>query len=327
MSYRGMGQTHYAKNGPTGISPPFRKYGFRSFQGVLGALGFDRLAENRTRTFVFSITAVRGLASSSEAPLVPRRIVEYMLAEGLTNAESGWAEGGRVWGRFWLGVGSPLVTDSTARRAKLKRALERAARSIGSRVSFEVAGYGRIPASAPSAPASSGGVTTLPAIDIEASVPKSTVSVRELQTVLLSKGFNPGTIDGVWGRNTAGALQQASRAASAPALEEGDAVGSADKRSVTLPSAVWAAIRALPNRAAPRQAAPPAAAITVTDIAPEIEGEGLPSWLPWGIGAAALLGVGGYFIWKGQKRGGRRRRVAANRRGRKRRRRRTSRRR
>jgi hypothetical protein len=295
MSYSGMGTLYAAAGlgqGPTGIAPPWRRHGFHSFQG-LGAI--DRLAEGRTRTFVFSITAVRG----------------------------------RVWGRFYFGVGEPLVTDSAARRAKLVRALRQAAGSLGSSVSFEVAGYGRIPASAPAdAPTSGGGIVhELAPIDIEGTIPTSTVSVREVQTVVRSKGFNPGTIDGKWGRNTAGALNQAAQAASRP-LRSGEAVGSADKTSVTMPTAVWTAVRGLPAGTAPSRPAAPAPAVTVTDIAPEIEGEGfgVPEWLPWTLAAAGLLGVGGYFVWRGRKKGGGgRRAVAANRR--RRRRRRTSRRR
>jgi len=317
MSYSG---TLYATaglgQGPTGIAPPWRRRGFHSFQG-LGAI--DRLAQNRTRTFVFSITAVRGL-TSGDAGLVPRRIAEYMRSNGLTNAEAGWAAGGRVWGRFILQVANPLITESAERRAKLVRALQQAAASLGATVSFEVGGYGRIPAGAPaSAPASSGGaVTELPAIDIEGTVPQDTVNVRQLQTVVKSKGFNPGTIDGKWGPNTSGALNQAAQEAGRP-LRAGEAVGSADKTAVTLPTAVWSAVQALPARTAPVGVTHSAPAITVTDIAPELEEGGLPDWLPWGLGAAALLGVGGYFVWRGRKkRGGARAAVAANRRRRRR---------
>lgn len=117
-------------------------------------LGFDRLAEGSSRTFVISITAVRGLASPADAPLVPRRIVEYMAAEGLPNGSAGWAEGGRVWARYsFSSPAEPLPSNVSARRTKLRRALERAAASLGVNVRFDVAGGGTIPTvAAPPAP-------------------------------------------------------------------------------------------------------------------------------------------------------------------------------
>lgn len=306
--------------GPSGISPPFRKYGFRAFDG-LGALGFDRLAENRTRTFVFSISSVRGLPSGS-AGLVPTRLREYMSAAGLQSPDAGWAEGGRVWGRYLLPLGSSLISNASERRARLRGALERAAQSLGPQVSFEVSGLGRLPASAPaSASVSSGGSPTpirLDPVDVAGEVPKTTVSVRDLQTLLRSKGFNPGSVDGVWGRNTSGALMEAAQAArygdgSRVRLSADQVIGSADRRSVRLPMAVFEAIQRLPGRPVASAPSRPAPARSESDIVPDLETDGVPlkRWLPWTAGAAVLLGVGGYYMWKGRKGG---RRVAANRR-------------
>lgn len=287
--------------GPINRPPPWRQYGFRSFQG----LGFDRLAEKATHTFVFSITAVRGLPTGGWAPHVPSRIVRYLGNYGFSDPQAGWASGGRVWGRYMVDAGGSLVRDEALRRGKLRKALEAAARSIGPTVSFEVAGLGRIPAEAPSAaPVSAGAEQTAPSSGEDA----TTVNVRELQQLLASKGFNPGAIDGIWGPHTAGALLQAARAAGQP-LADGTAVGTDDRRGVRVPSGTMSAISALPARAPSSSVAAPAAALTMPDIAPLTSG-GLPDWLPWTLGAVGVAAAGGYFIWKGKKR----RRVRRNRR-------------
>lgn len=165
------------------------------------------------------------------------------------------------------------------------------------------------------------GAVTLPEVEIQGDVAKTTLTTRGLQTALKAKGFDPGTVDGVWGSRTSGALMQAAQAAGAT-LRSADVVGSADKQNVTLPTAVWVAIKGLPDSSQPRAPRTTAPAPTQTDVVPDGDtsagGRGFPTWIPWAAGAAVLAGVGGYFVYRG-----RRKRVARN----KRRRRRTSRRR
>lgn len=312
--------------GPTGISPPFRRYGFRSFDG-LGALGFDRLASGTSRMFVASIAHVYGLPNSAAAPLVPSRIKETLRVAGFgdpmappaagAQVDAGWASGGRVWVKYAVPSGSSLLDNAAARRAAVVQALASAARSIGPNVSFDLSGYGRVPAgTTTSAPAEehpeAGGaqITQPPVMEME---PVTLVSTEELQRLLLQKGFNPGTVDGTWGRNTSGALQQASDALG---MGEHGAVSGDDKRSVQVSSALFDAIRAMPNRAAPSTPAPPRDA-PVAELAPDEVfggGGGFPDWAPWAIGAGGLALIGGYFIYRGRRRAA----VAANRRRRRR---------
>lgn len=318
MSYAHPIGTLYATAGlgmgPSGITPPFRRYGFRSFQG-LGAL--DRLAQNRSRTWVMSIAGVHGLPSTSVARLVPTEIVERLEATSGVNADAGWAEGGRVWVRYSVPLGHPWTNDST-RRAAVQEAIKRAATSLGPNVYFDVSGFGNLPAPRQTAPKTTPTqqqvVMTLEPTQIAGT--RTVMSTRDLQRLLVQKGFQPGSVDGVWGPNTAGALRQAAEAAG---LDASDAVGSEDRRSVELSDSLLQAIRGLPDRTAPSTPAPPA-----PDNTADITGGGfqVPDWLPWTIGAGVLVAVGGYFVWRGQKRTA----LAANRR-RRRRRRRTSRRR
>ena len=188
----------YSRGGMTGLGTLYAAAG-------LGALGFDRLATNRTRMFVFSIANVPGLASG-QAPAVPGRIIAALNSGPMNpggnanvSAAADWASGGRVWGRYTLPLGSSLIDNAAGRRAALRGVLEQAARSLGPNVSFEITGVGRIPASAPAAPPSAPPpvVTELEPIDISGGGVNK--SVTELQTLLLSKGFNPGTVDGKWG--------------------------------------------------------------------------------------------------------------------------------
>lgn len=311
--------------GPSGISPPFRRYGFRSFDG-LGALGFDRLASGSSYMFVASISSVHGLPSSSAAPLVPSRIRESLQAAGFGNpmappasgaqVDAGWASGGRVWVKYAVPSGSSLLSNASARRAAVVQALASAARSIGPGVYFELSGYGRVPAGAASAPAEtrpeSGGAQIIELAPVNISGGFTTIRTSELQTLLRQKGFNPGTVDGVWGENTSGALQQA---AERVGMGEAIAAGSDDKRSVQLGSALLSAIRALPNGTPPATPAPPRAA-PVAELAPDevFGGGGFPDWAPWAIGAGGLALIGGFFIYRGRRRAA----VAANRRRRRR---------
>lgn len=292
--------------GPINRPPPWRQYGFRSFQG----LGFDRLAEDATHTFVFSISAVRGLPAGY-APKVPEKIKQYLGREGFLNSAAGWAAGGRVWGRYEVPVGTKLIGQPTERRRKVKKALTHAAQSLGPTVSFEVSGLGRLPAGAPEAPLSAGGTpTSAPASGDTA----TTVSVRELQVLLRSKGFNPGAVDGVWGPNTSGALTQAAEAAGTP-LAGGQAVGSDDRRQVRVPMSVMGSIQALPARALSAAVASPRSAPTYSDVAPTgVAAGGMPDWLPWTLAAGGIAAVGGYFIWKGKRRRVRRNRRRVSRR-------------
>jgi hypothetical protein len=271
----------------------------------LGALGFDRLASGAQMTFVSSVAGVHGLPSSATASLVPSRIEEYLRAEGLAGVDTGagWAAGGRVWLKY---PGNDM--DSAGRRQAVVRALSGAARSLGPNVYFELTGHGRVPAGTSSAPREeqpeqNASVTiTLEPMAVAGSL--ATIETSSLQRLLSQKGFNPGATDGRWGPNTSGALNQAAAQLGMEAV----AVGSDDKRTVQLTASVLEGLRGLPDRQAPSQPAPPAPAYTA-EIVPDGAGFSLPDWLPWTVGAVALAGIGGYFIYRGKSRA-----VAANRR-------------
>lgn len=120
--------------------------------------------------------------------------------------------------------------------------------------------------------------------------------VQVLQLLLQGRGFDPGSIDGVWGSRTQAALRSA--------VGDVRSTTTADRRTVYLAPSVWARIEALPVRAG-------------GGTGPAPEPSGLPSmvedagggYMPWVLGAGALLAVGGYFVWQGRKK-----KMAANRR-------------
>lgn len=121
-----------------------------------------------------------------------------------------------------------------------------------------------------------------------------------LQTELNRRGFNVGTVDGIFGDRSRAALNAALAAAGQPATY---AVAS-DRRSVTFPSATWAAVVALPirsttstTRIATSTSRPPASAPPSTPaLVPALE---VPaeSGMPWGwiLGGVALAGAGIWF--------------------------------
>lgn len=131
-----------------------------------------------------------------------------------------------------------------------------------------------------------------------------TVSVRELQIVLRAKGFDAGTVDGVWGSKTRGALTQAAARAGKPV-----GVPSSSGGNVTLSYALMAGIKGLPDRAVtPSPSSRPSSTPSSSDpdIIPDPDdytstGGGAPSWLPWVLGAGALVLVGGVFVARGRK--------------------------
>jgi hypothetical protein len=132
------------------------------------------------------------------------------------------------------------------------------------------------------------------------------MSVRDLQNLLLRKGFSVGPTgaDGLWGRNTAAAYQRALGGAD-PAVQV-----SADKREVTVWESHLQHLRALPDNPAPteRRTAPRRApTMPPQDMFPD-EGGGIPDWLPWVIAAGGIAAIGGYFVWSGQREGARVRR-------------------
>jgi hypothetical protein len=87
-------------------------------------------------------------------------------------------------------------------------------------------------------------------------------------------------------------------------------------REITLPNAIASRLELLSGQ----YRAPVASSAAIPDESSIVEpSEGEPGgiavmdWLPWALGGAALLGVGGYFIYRGKKK------VKANRRRRRRR--------
>jgi peptidoglycan hydrolase-like protein with peptidoglycan-binding domain len=110
-------------------------------------------------------------------------------------------------------------------------------------------------------------------------------TVRQLQQLLQSRGFSPGTLDGVYGDRTEAALQRAISAT--PAV-------SADRTQVWLRANEWAQLEALPSTSAPITTIEPDGTFSIVE-------EGT-DYTPWLLGAGALLAVGGYFVWKGKKR-------------------------
>lgn len=145
------------------------------------------------------------------------------------------------------------------------------------------------------------------------------VNARVMQNVLMARGFSVGSsgADGVFGSNSVAAMNAALRAAG---LGTGEYSVEPDRRGITISGTALARIQALPTRSLP---AAPASSPTYTssstspeDIFPDIDsGAGtLPAWAPWAAGATALVGVGGFFIYRARQR-----KVAANRRRRSRR--------
>lgn len=300
--------------GPSGRTPPFRKHGFHSFQG----LGFDRSpsASYDQRTFVTSIYPVRGLPSGA-ASSTPREISDALKRVGFEMAEAGWGEGGRIWLRYGTpGFGANPEGqwgNETYRRDKVKEGLTRAARAIGPDVTFGLSDGTTLPAgrsaSAPKAEDTSEGQTAIKE-KMGSGRRLLTMTTREVQNLLLQKGFSVGSsgADGVWGPATSSAYERA-LGGKDPAVSV-----SADKREVTVWESHLNHIRGLPNQAVPSETrVSPTAAPTEppADLMPD--GIALKQWLPWTAAAVALVGVGGYFVYKGRKK-----RVAANRRRRRR---------
>jgi hypothetical protein len=155
--------------------------------------------------------------------------------------------------------------------------------------------------------------------------------------------LSPGTIDGVYGPATARALRGLARTMPVTehsqeflaAFASGPMTGSPTTRNrVIMPNDVASLLERLSGRcsstAACRNALPGASSPSTTSTpatdpsTPMPSGDGViapdgtanvEEWLPWAIGGGVLVLVGGYFVWRGQKKGGMQRRpVAANRR-------------
>lgn len=309
--------------GPSGITPPFRKHGFHSFQG----LGFDRPPSGSSYSdyvFVTSLHPILGLPTGTAAS-VPRKIKDALLSAGLRNVDAGWGSGGRVWVRYYVpgkqGGFEGSWGNESYRQKKVRDALAAAASNLGPNVTFGLADGSHVPAGrTPSGTAAEDTSEGASVIRSKSSTDSTAAEmpVVDLQRLLLQKGFSVGSAgaDGVWGPATTSAYQRA-LGGTDPAVNV-----SADRRTVTVWKSHIDHIQALPDQPAPsptRSAPSPAPAEPPADMMPE--GIPLKNWLPWTAGAVVLVGIGGYFLYKGRKR-----RVAANRR-RRRRRRRTSRRR
>lgn len=160
-------------------------------------------------------------------------------------------------------------------------------------------------------------------------LPPAIINVRTLQQVLIRKGFNvgPAGADGKWGDRTISAISSALGVAAGYEFQ-------AERLATTVsaPESLWRRLNEMPDRPVGTGTGPSgersreAPAVTTTtpttttpeDAPVDDPGSGfvMPDWAPYAIGGAALLGVGGFFLWKG--RGRRPAAVAANRRRRRR---------
>jgi hypothetical protein len=146
-----------------------------------------------------------------------------------------------------------------------------------------------------------------------------TVDVRAVQRTLIAKGFNVGRTgaDGTWGTASLSAYS------SALGVEQGYALGAPQgprgSQTITMPEEYWLRLNQMPNRAAgtgsggggasrEQPAAPtPTAPRPTPSTEPIVEpdqvdtGFAMPEWAPYAIGGAALLGLGGFFLWQGRK--------------------------
>jgi len=137
-----------------------------------------------------------------------------------------------------------------------------------------------------------------------ASLPKA---IRLVQQALIDKGFSVGATgaDGAWGRNSRAGYDRALGAGSSAQTR-------VDGSNLILPEAHWHRLMSMPNRQAP--VTPPSgggaspsgggsspAAADPTLLEPIDAGTDWMSYWPYAAGGAAVLGLGGFFIWKGRK--------------------------
>jgi hypothetical protein len=143
--------------------------------GLMGLGAIDREATDaerawtdpRGRTWVFSISSVTGLAGPDAAREVPAAIRRRLVQRGAAHATSGWADGGRVWAKYYVsprpGEAQHPWQDDAVRRAAVLLSLRDAAADVSrvdAPVTFNVAGHGAVtgrgdpadPVSAPPAP-------------------------------------------------------------------------------------------------------------------------------------------------------------------------------
>lgn len=113
--------------------------------------------------------------------------------------------------------------------------------------------------------------------------------VRVLQLLLQGRGFDPGSIDGVWGSRTRTALYSA--------IGEVSFTVSGDKRQVWLFAPDWVRIQNLPIRGG---GSGPGPSTDEEDGSTSIVGDA-PNYLPWILGAGGLLVVGGWYMMRGKK--------------------------
>jgi hypothetical protein len=261
-------------------------------------LGFDSMIGGSSSTagatggtYRFTIMRVCGLPSGRDAEVEQVIAQELLNALSATSRRARWISGGRV--EVTYTVASSYLSNARRQEA-LRQALRDAARYLGPNVGFRLSDGTTVGRTAPCS-----STTQVPrGLDVPA---PTSISVRSLQQLLLQKGFSvgPSGADGRWGTNTEGALTSALGAPAGRSI-------SAGATEVDIPTAELDRIRALPDRpvgtaqpSAPRPDVPevPIEEPPVRDEA----GEAAMQILPWAIGAVALLGIGGYFMWRSRR--------------------------
>jgi hypothetical protein len=276
-----------------------------------GGLGqVFRAAEDGAGYFVTELSPYGILPAVAGS--VPAAVVSAMRGVGFQYVTSNWGRTGRVWVRFYdpgsrsLDIAGRERSDSE-RPAKVTRAIRSAESAIGSgRLLLPgespPAGVSPTPPPAPSStpPAGESSMSTTSAA--------AELSATEVQRALIRAGFSVGRsgADGEFGTNSRAALDAAiSRLGlSAPYTV------STDRRTVSLPANVWAAIQALPARAPSGGGGGGGRTPAAEEVAPppppppdEAAGGFLSTPWPWVIGGVALAGAGAWLLLSSPSKG------------------------
>lgn len=168
--------------------------------GLGRGLGFDRAATDAPAgAFITGVSHIAGPTgwNAAGAPGVFKQAFE---AQGFHAVTSDWQAGGRIWIRYSVGTLAEAA-DTTARRARARRAIDAAARLLGVSVTLD---DGTVVDGRTAGTSSVEMVLPETTITVTREVSTVIVNTLTLQQTLYAKGFNPGTQDGLWGRNTSG---------------------------------------------------------------------------------------------------------------------------